>query len=149
MARRPDEKQLSAWQRGVVLEDGDKTAPAEVNFLSTSGKGAWIRVVMGEGKKRQIREVGKLLGLPVVKIIRLRIGTLKLGSLKPRQWRYLTADEISDLKGEKRDPRPVSAKFTGRSAPKKSWARDKDSKDKPPRSIQKRPGKPVRRSSGS
>ncbi len=149
VARRPDEKQLSAWQRGVVLEDGDKTAPAEVNFLSTSGKGAWIRVVMGEGKKRQIREVGKLLGLPVVKIIRLRIGTLKLGSLKPRQWRYLTADEISDLKGEKRDPRPVSAKFTGRSAPKKSWARDKDSKDKPPRSIQKKPGKPVRRSSGS
>ncbi len=101
LARRPDEKQLDAWRRGVVLEDGDKTAPAEVNFLSTSGKGAWIRVVMGEGKKRQIREVGRLLGLPVVKIIRSRIGTLKLGSLKPRQWRYLTADEVAELKGEK------------------------------------------------
>jgi 23S rRNA pseudouridine2605 synthase len=101
VARRPDEKQLAAWQRGVVLEDGDRTAPAEVNFLSTSGKGSWIRVVMGEGRKRQIREVGKLLGLPVVKIIRLRIGTLKLGSLKPRQWRYLTEDEIKELKGEK------------------------------------------------
>jgi 23S rRNA pseudouridine2605 synthase len=74
VARRPDEKQLGAWRRGVVLTDGDKTAPADVNFLSTSGKGAWIRVIMGEGKKRQIREVGKLLGLPVVKIIRLRIG---------------------------------------------------------------------------
>ncbi|MDP1545352.1 MAG: pseudouridine synthase [Anaerolineales bacterium] len=101
VARRPDEKQLNAWRRGVVLTDGDKTAPAEVNFLSSSGKGAWIRVIMGEGKKRQIREVGKLLGLPVVKIIRLRIGTLKLGSLKPRQWRYLTEDEIRELKGEK------------------------------------------------
>jgi 23S rRNA pseudouridine2605 synthase len=101
VARRPDEKQLGAWRRGVVLTDGDKTAPAEVNFLSTSGKGAWIRVIMGEGKKRQIREVGKLLGLPVVKIIRLRIGTLKLGSLKPRQWRYLTEDEVRELKGEK------------------------------------------------
>lgn len=133
VARRPDEKQLIAWQRGVVLEDGDKTAPAEVNFLSASGKGAWIRVVMGEGKKRQIREVGRLLGLPVVKIIRLRIGTLKLGSLKPRQWRYLTADEISDLKGEKRDAKPMFAKPARRSAPGKSWARDKDSKDKPPR----------------
>jgi 23S rRNA pseudouridine2605 synthase len=72
-----------------------------VNFLSSSGKGAWIRVVMGEGKKRQIREVGRLLGLPVVKIIRLRIGTLKLGSLKPRQWRYLTENEVMELKGEK------------------------------------------------
>lgn len=100
VARRPDEKQLDAWRRGIILEDGDKTQPAEVNFLSSSGKGAWIRVVMGEGKKRQIREVGRLLGLPVVKIIRLRIGTLKLGSLKPRQWRYLTEDEISELKGE-------------------------------------------------
>jgi 23S rRNA pseudouridine2605 synthase len=98
LARRPDEKQLIAWQRGVVLDDGEKTAPAEVNFISVSGKGAWIRVIMGEGKKRQIREVGRLLGLPVVKIIRLRIGTLKLGSLKPRQWRHLTADEVQELK---------------------------------------------------
>jgi 23S rRNA pseudouridine2605 synthase len=99
LARRPDEKQLGAWRRGVVLSDGDKTAPADVRFLSTSGKGAWIRVIMGEGKKRQIREVGSLLGLPVVKIIRLRIGTLKLGNLKPRQWRFLTADEVTDLRG--------------------------------------------------
>ena len=101
VARRPDEKQFEAWRRGVVLEDGDKTAPADVSFLSSSGKGAWIRVVMGEGKKRQIREVGRLLGLPVVKIIRLRIGTLKLGNLKPRQWRHLTENEVMDLKGEK------------------------------------------------
>ena len=112
VARKPDDKQLEAWRRGVVLEDGDKTAPADVNFLSTSGKGAWIRVVMGEGKKRQIREVGRLLGLPVVKIIRLRIGTLKLGSLKPRQWRHLTDHEVMELKGEKV---PTMEKRIGRS----------------------------------
>lgn len=101
VARRPDEQQLETWRRGVVLEDGDKTAPADVIFIGMSGKGAWIRVIMGEGKKRQIREIGKLLGLPVVKIIRLRIGTLRLGNLKPRQWRHLTEDEILELKGEK------------------------------------------------
>lgn len=101
VARRPDSEQLEAWRRGVVLPDGDRTQPANVHFLSTSGKGAWIRVVMGEGKKRQIREVGKLLGLPVVRIVRVRIGTLKLGELKPRQWRYLTEDEIRELKGDK------------------------------------------------
>jgi 23S rRNA pseudouridine2605 synthase len=101
VARRTDEKQIEAWRRGIVLEDGDKTAPADVSFLSSFGKGAWIRVVMGEGKKRQTREVGRLLGLPVVKIIRLRIGTLKLGSLKPRQWRHLTENEVMELKGEK------------------------------------------------
>ena len=94
-----------------MLPEGDRTQPANVHFISTSGKGAWIRVVMGEGKKRQIREVGKLLGLPVVRIIRLRIGTLKLGDLKPRQWRYLTDEEIRELKGDKvpkmeQKPRP-------------------------------------------
>ena len=113
VARKPDEEQLNAWRRGVVLEDGDKTLPADVRFISTSGKGAWIRIVMGEGKKRQIREVGKLLGLPVVRIIRTRIGTLRLGDLKPRQWRFLTEEEVLQLRGEKVEPaRPKRASET-------------------------------------
>jgi len=100
LARRPDEAQLATWRRGVVLEDGYKTAPAEVWFESTSGKGAWVRVVMGEGRKRQIREIGMLLGLPVVRIIRVRIGTLRLGNLKTGQWRHLTTEEVALLRGK-------------------------------------------------
>ena len=98
LARRPDDKQLQAWARGVVLEDGHRTAPAQVRFESTSGKGAWIRVIMGEGRKRQIREIGFLLGLPVVRILRIRIGTLRLDKLKPRQWRYLTTQEVAEFR---------------------------------------------------
>ena len=98
LARRPDDKQLQTWARGVVLEDGHRTAPAHVRFSSTAGKGAWVQVIMGEGRKRQIREIGFLLGLPVVRILRTRIGTLRLGNLKPRQWRYLTTQEIADLR---------------------------------------------------
>jgi 23S rRNA pseudouridine2605 synthase len=98
LARRPDDKQLQAWARGVVLEDGHRTAPAQVRFLSTAGKGAWVQVIMGEGRKRQIREIGFLLGLPVVRILRVRISTLRLGNLKPRQWRYLSKDEINELR---------------------------------------------------
>jgi 23S rRNA pseudouridine2605 synthase len=138
IARRPDEKQLETWRRGVVLEDGDKTAPADVSFISMSGKGAWIRVIMGEGKKRQIREVGKLLGLPVVKIIRLRIGTLKLGSLKPRQWRHLTESEVMELKGEKV---PTMEKRFDRSRTDRSRTSDrsgKNPKDRPAQDIAKR-----------
>ncbi len=100
LARRPDPEQLEAWKRGVVLEDGYKTAPAEVRFESAQGKGAWVRVIMGEGRKRQIRETCKQLGLPVVRIVRVRIGPLRLGNLKPRQWRYLTRQEVEELKGE-------------------------------------------------
>jgi 23S rRNA pseudouridine2605 synthase len=55
---------------------------------------------MGEGRKRQIRETCKQLGLPVVRIIRVRIGTLRLGNLKPRQWRHLYADEVEALQGK-------------------------------------------------
>ena len=98
LARRPDPDQLEAWRRGVVLEDGYKTAPTDVRFESAQGKGAWVRVLMGEGRKRQIRETCKQLGLPVVRIVRTRIGALRLGNLKPRQWRYLTREEVESLK---------------------------------------------------
>lgn len=98
LAKRPDQEQLETWARGVVLEDGYKTAPVDVRLETTQGKGAWVRVIMQEGRKRQIRETCKQLGLPVVRIIRTRIGTLRLGNLKPRQWRYLTKTEVDELK---------------------------------------------------
>ena len=98
LARRPDQEQLDAWRRGVVLEDGYKTAPVDVRFESAQGKGAWVRVIMGEGRKRQIRETCKQLGLPIVRILRIRIGPLRLGNLRPRQWRYLTTKEVEELK---------------------------------------------------
>jgi 23S rRNA pseudouridine2605 synthase len=98
LARRPDQEQLEVWKRGVILEDGYKTAPVDVHFESAQGKGAWVRVIMKEGRKRQIREICKQLGLPVVRILRIRIGSLRLGNLKPRQWRYLTIQEINELK---------------------------------------------------
>ena len=117
VARRPDNDQIETWQRGIILEDGYKTAPADVRFEHTQGKGAWIRVSMGEGRKRQIREVCKQLGLPVVKIIRIRIGTLMLGTLKPRQWRYLTTKEIQEIKQPERTGSNQSA------APKRSFGK--------------------------
>lgn len=95
---RPDEEQMSAWRRGIVLEDGTRTMPAEVNIDSLAGKGTWLRVILREGKKRQIREVGKRIGLPVVRIVRVRIGSLELGGLKPREWRHLSSEEIRSLK---------------------------------------------------
>jgi 23S rRNA pseudouridine2605 synthase len=62
-----------------VLEDGYKTPPVDVHFESALGKGAWVRVIMREGRKRQIRETCTQLDLPIV-----RIGSLRLGNLKPR-----------------------------------------------------------------
>lgn len=130
VARHPDEEQLESWRHGVVLEDGYRTAPAQVRVESMAGKGSWLRVVLREGRKRQIRETGKRIGLPVVKIIRVRIGTLHLGSLKPREWRYLTPAEVAALKGQ-----PGEAK----SRPEKPGARPKKSVEsgRAPRSTEK------------
>jgi len=53
---------------------------------------------MGEGHKRQIREICAKFALPAVRILRIRIGSLRLGILKPRQRQYLTTIEIKGLK---------------------------------------------------
>lgn len=98
VARHPDEKQLAAWRHGVILQDGYHTAPVNVEVENHSGKGTWLRVIMKEGRKRQIRETCQQIGLPVVSILRVRIGTIRLGTMKPRQWRALTPNEIKGLK---------------------------------------------------
>jgi 23S rRNA pseudouridine2605 synthase len=98
VARHPDEKQLQAWRHGVVLDDGFRSSPAQVEIESHSGKGSWIRVIMKEGHKHQIRDICRQIGLPVVSILRIRIESLRLGNLKPKQWRYLTTSEVSALK---------------------------------------------------
>ncbi|MGV8050567.1 MAG: pseudouridine synthase [Anaerolineaceae bacterium] len=94
----PDEEQLQIWRRGVVLEDGYRTLPAKVEVISHANNGSWLRIVMREGKKRQIRKTGARIGLPVGQIKRVRIGTLKLGSLRSGEWRYLTVKEVNQLR---------------------------------------------------
>lgn len=130
VARHPDQEQLATWRRGVVLEDGYKTQPAEVRIASESGKGMWLRVTMKEGRKRQIREIGSKLGLPVVRILRVRIGTLRLGTLKSGEWRSLSTEEVSALKGEL--PRPAARPKRVRKLP---------AGPRPPRETEKKRGR--------
>jgi 23S rRNA pseudouridine2605 synthase len=98
ISSKPDERQLEAWRHGVVLEDGHRTGPAQVRVEGTAGKGVWLRVVLREGRKRQIREMGKQTGMLVERIVRIRIGTLQLGNLKPGEWRKLRPDEVRMLR---------------------------------------------------
>jgi 23S rRNA pseudouridine2605 synthase len=115
VGRRPDEDQLAAWRRGVVLEDGYHTTTADVRMDATAGKGAWLRVILHEGRKRQIRETGAQIGLPVIRILRVRIGSLLLGNLKPREWRYLNEAEVAMLKGQPGRARAIPKKARGES----------------------------------
>jgi 23S rRNA pseudouridine2605 synthase len=97
VARNPDDEQLKLWRKGMVLRDGYHTHPAKVRLMTRNGRGAWLSVILKEGHKRQIREMGIQTGLPVVRIIRVRMANIQLGSLKPKEWRYLTPYEVTQL----------------------------------------------------
>jgi pseudouridine synthase len=56
-----------------------------------------LRIVMHEGRKRQIRRVAKLLGHPVIELQRVRVGSVRLGELESGQWRRLSAGEVKTL----------------------------------------------------
>ena len=116
VAKHPDPEQLSLWRRGVVLEDGFRTGPASVYVVSKHGNGAWLDVTLKEGHKRQIREMGIQTGLPVVRIVRVRIGELRMGNLKPKEWRHLTEQEVEALRkpATARKPKIPIQKKTGR-----------------------------------
>jgi 23S rRNA pseudouridine2605 synthase len=101
VSRHPDRKQIETWSRGVVLEDGYRTKPVKVLLEKLQGKGAWLRVTMTEGRKRQIRQSANMVGLNVVKLIRIRIGPITLGGLKPGQYRPLKDQEIAKLNQSK------------------------------------------------
>lgn len=97
VTRRPDDEQLQILRRGIVLEDGYRTLPAEVEVKSYPKKGAWLKMVLREGKNRQIRRMGARINLPVRQIRRVRIGPIELGKLQSGHFRYLKPDEIQQL----------------------------------------------------
>ena len=96
----PDEKQIAAWRHGVVLKNKQRMLPADVEIVNQVKDGCWINLVMREGKKREIREIGSTIGLHVKRIIRKRIADIQLGELKPGEWRYLNKSEIQSIKSK-------------------------------------------------
>jgi 23S rRNA pseudouridine2605 synthase len=96
--RRPDEEQLEAWRHGVVLEDGFRTKPARIWRESSDTRSEWVRIVLEEGRKRQIRNTAERLGLRVRRLIRTRIHTIELGALASGEWRMISGPEIKAIK---------------------------------------------------
>ena len=80
---------------GVDIGEGDGMARAKDAKYIENNK---LKIILTEGKKRQIRRMFKILGCDVIDIIRTRIGNLKLDDLPEGQWRYLENEEIKNLK---------------------------------------------------
>jgi 23S rRNA pseudouridine2604 synthase len=79
---------LAPLRHGLVLDDRP-LRPAQVSWQNEQQ----LRVVLREGRKRQIRRMCELVGMKVVALKRVRIGSVVLGALPPGQWRYLRDDE--------------------------------------------------------
>lgn len=121
--RVPDEAALEALRTGVVIE-GKKTLPAEFELLSEEPDlperpkpvrfrknvpTAWLRVVLREGRNRQIRKMTASVGHPTLRIFRVGLGPLRLGDLEVGQWRDLRPEEVEALRSLTRSKRTRSA----------------------------------------
>ncbi len=99
----PDDAQLDALRRGVVLSDGP-TRPAEVRRLDPppalwprdppvrfrkTVPDAWLEVRITEGRNRQVRRMTAAVGLPTLRLVRVAMGEVSLGDLAPGQWREI------------------------------------------------------------
>jgi 23S rRNA pseudouridine2457 synthase len=104
----PTQEKLTQLERGIQLKDyftlpskarliSDPNLPPRSKPVTPHGPTAWIEIKLREGKKRQIRHMTAAVGLPTMRLVRVAIGPIRLGSLQPGQWRDLTPDEINSL----------------------------------------------------
>jgi 23S rRNA pseudouridine2605 synthase len=96
--RDPSEESLDRWRQGLQLPGLGRSAPAEVERMEPGEH--QLRVVMHEGMKRQIRVTAETLGFAVVRLLRVRMGSLSLGGLAAGSWRPLTQSEVVRLRRE-------------------------------------------------
>lgn len=93
----PTEASLKRLRRGIELDDGP-TAPATVTLVGSSGDRARLRVVIHEGRKRQLRRMLAAVGHDVLELTRTRVGDLRLGALAAGASRPLDAAEEQALR---------------------------------------------------
>ncbi|HEV3469337.1 MAG TPA: pseudouridine synthase [Pyrinomonadaceae bacterium] len=116
----PTEAQVERLRRGVRLEDGARTAPAEIRRTGETETNAWFEVVLREGRNQQIRRMFDSVGHSVVKLRRVQIGPVSDEHLRPGESRLLTPQEVARLKGRggrgEGRPRGGAAKGKGAAA---------------------------------
>jgi len=109
--RLPDEVALEQLRRGVTIQ-GDRTRPAQVRLLAVEPDlpprnppirfrktvpTAWLELTLTEGRNRQVRRMTAAVGFPTLRLVRVAIAHLTLGSLSPGEWRELGLEEVQRL----------------------------------------------------
>ena len=107
----PNEEALVELRQGVLL-NGKRTRPAEVHLLPDppnlpdrpvairfrkSVSTSWMQITLREGLNRQVRRMTAAVGHPTLRLVRVAIGPIVLGELRPGQWRELTMEEMKQF----------------------------------------------------
>jgi pseudouridine synthase len=105
----PSAAALARLRAGVQLEDGParllsaRRAPPPREVLRDRGEhGEWLRVRIGEGRKREVRRLFAAVDVRVERLVRTRIGSLTLAGLHEGEWRRLRPSEVAELSGRRR-----------------------------------------------
>jgi 23S rRNA pseudouridine2457 synthase len=82
--------------QALVIPEPDLAARSKP--VTPHGPTTWLRIVLKEGKKRQIRHMTAAVGFPTLRIVRVAIGPVGIGNLQPGEWRELTPQEVARLR---------------------------------------------------
>lgn len=93
----PDAEALRRLREGISI-DGRPTAAAAVDVVSTGGGRSFVRLVLREGRNREVRRMLAAVGHPVRDLVRTAFGPVRLGRLKEGGWRRLRHPEVQALK---------------------------------------------------
>ena len=92
----PNKNTIHKWQQGILL-DSKRSLEANVELLEKYPKKSLLRVVIKEGRNRQIRRVAAQLGHPVIDLQRIAIGKIKLNGLAEGDWREINDEEWENI----------------------------------------------------
>jgi 23S rRNA pseudouridine2605 synthase len=124
--------EIRSLEQGVRLEDG-MTGAAQVRKIRKVEANSWLEITIREGRKHQVKRMLEAVGHPVIKLLRIRMGSLTLGDLQPGEFRFLTDREANALRrlveervaSVEESPAP---KFERRPQRREGWARPKEAK---------------------
>ena len=88
----PSQSILDNWRRGILL-DGKMTIPSRIQVLETTNRKTLLKVILKEGRNRQIRRIANLIGHPVQDLQRISISNINLNGLQEGKWRELSTKE--------------------------------------------------------
>jgi 23S rRNA pseudouridine2457 synthase len=104
-----EDRQLDPIRQGVIV-GGQKLKPAPVSIIDDPQlpprskpvrnyhPTTWLKIILREGKKHQVRRMTAAVGYPTLRLVRVAIGSIELGDLPSGRWRELDSAEVEQLK---------------------------------------------------